>query len=67
MPHGGEASTGSTIADSTAAGGPVKIFTGPNGWAWTVSIYGGSVQQLTYTDDATSDVCPTGRVPSRFP
>lgn len=60
LPHGGVASPGPAIADSTAAGGPVKIFRGPDGWAWTISIYTGSLQRLTWSADATSETCATG-------
>ena len=60
IPYGEEASAGQPIADSTAAGGPVKIFAGPNGWAWTVSIFGGALQQLTYSADRTGGRCATG-------
>jgi hypothetical protein len=66
IPHGAESVAGQVIADAGAAGGPVKIFPGPDGWVWTVSIFGGAVQRLTYADDPASDACAIGELERAF-
>lgn len=48
------------LADATAAGGPVKFFTGPDGLTWSVSIMGGALQRIRWTGEALADTCPTG-------
>ena len=56
----GEISDVSTLGNSTAADGPVKFLTGPDGLLWTVSIFSGSLRRLRYTGEGLSDRCPAG-------
>ncbi len=62
----GGAMAGPPIADSKAAGGPVKIFDGPDGWIWSISIYTGAVQRLTWSTEAPVDTCATGELRRSF-
>ncbi|WGX99850.1 PQQ-dependent sugar dehydrogenase [Nocardioides sp. QY071] len=48
------------LADTTAAEGPVKFLTGPDGLVWTLSIYTGSLRRIRPTAAATPDRCPEG-------
>lgn len=56
----GAVSAVTDLADSTAAGGPVKLFTGPDGWVWSVSILTGSLERLRWVGAAPADTCPVG-------
>ena len=66
LPHGASGFPGPPVADSSAAGGPVKIFEGPDGWVWQVSIYTGSLQRLAWSPDAPTDECATGEFRQGF-
>ncbi|WP_167735976.1 PQQ-dependent sugar dehydrogenase [Nocardioides sp. 503] len=57
---GGDVSAVADLADSSAAGGPVRFFTGPDGWAWSVSLVSGSLERIRWTGDAAVDTCPVG-------
>ncbi|MDP3969239.1 MAG: PQQ-dependent sugar dehydrogenase [Nocardioides sp.] len=48
------------LADASAAGGPVKFFTGPDGLVWSVSIMGGALQRIRWTGEALAETCPVG-------
>lgn len=48
------------LADATAAEGPVKFFTGPDGLVWSVSITTGSLRRIRWTGESLADRCPTG-------
>lgn len=56
----GEVSGVAPLADATAAEGPVKFFTGPDGLTWSVSIMTGSLRRIRWTGAALADQCPTG-------
>ena len=62
----GGAAPGPPIADSTAAGGPVKIFEGPDGWIWSISIYTGTLQRLTWSAEPPVDACAAGKFRRSF-
>ncbi|MCY4726179.1 PQQ-dependent sugar dehydrogenase [Nocardioides sp. STR2] len=66
LPHGGTAQPGPPVADSTAAGGPVDIFEGPDGWVWQVSIYSGSLQRLTWSSGTPGAACEVGEFRRSF-
>ncbi|WP_091022138.1 PQQ-dependent sugar dehydrogenase [Nocardioides szechwanensis] len=57
---GGGVSAVTDLADSSAAGGPVKFFTGPDGWVWSVSIVSGSLERIRWTGEGPDDTCPVG-------
>lgn len=48
------------LADATAAEGPVKFFTGPDGLVWSVSITTGSLRRIRWTGDSLADRCAVG-------
>lgn len=58
--HHGEVSGVVGFADATAAEGPVKFFTGPDGLVWSVSITTGSLRRIRWTGEALADRCPVG-------
>ena len=60
LSSGSEISGSSPLADSTAADGPVKFFTGPDGLVWVLSIYSGSIRRVRYTGEGWNDRCALG-------
>jgi hypothetical protein len=56
----GEVSAVAELADTRAAGGPVKFFTGPDGLAWSLSIMTGELRRLRHTGAGSTDRCPVG-------
>ncbi|MFD0804581.1 PQQ-dependent sugar dehydrogenase [Nocardioides caeni] len=58
--HHGVVTGVAPFADATAAGGPVKFFTGPDGLVWSVSIMHGSLRRIRWTGDGLADRCPVG-------
>ena len=58
--HDGEVSAVTELADATAAEGPVKFFTGPDGLVWSVSIMTGSLRRVRWTGEPLADRCPVG-------
>ncbi|WP_182376017.1 PQQ-dependent sugar dehydrogenase [Nocardioides sp. WS12] len=58
--HDGEATGVAGLADATAAEGPVKFFTGPDGLVWSVSITTGSLRRIRWTGEALADRCEVG-------
>lgn len=58
--HHAEVSGVAPLADATAAEGPVKFFTGPDGLVWSVSIMTGSLRRIRWTGTTLADQCPTG-------
>ncbi|KRA37290.1 MULTISPECIES: PQQ-dependent sugar dehydrogenase [unclassified Nocardioides] len=58
--HGGDVTGVAGLADATAAEGPVKFFTGPDGLVWSVSITTGSLRRIRWSGDALADRCPVG-------
>lgn len=58
--HDGVVSQVSPFADATAAGGPVKFLTGPDGLVWSLSIMNGALQRIRWTGDGLADRCPVG-------
>lgn len=58
--HHGDVTGAAPLADASAAEGPVKFFTGPDGLAWSVSIMTGSLRRIRWTGTALADQCPIG-------
>ncbi|TYL45866.1 hypothetical protein FXB39_16225 [Nocardioides sp. BGMRC 2183] len=58
--HHGTLSDVAPFADASAAGGPVKFFTGPDGLVWSVSIATGGLVRLRWTGEGPTDECPAG-------
>lgn len=58
--HHGDVSGVAGLADATAAEGPVKFFTGPDGLVWSVSITTGSLRRIRWTGEALADGCLVG-------
>lgn len=58
--HHGLVSAVSPFADATAAGGPVKFLTGPDGLVWSLSIMNGALQRIRWAGDRLADRCPVG-------
>ncbi|HWJ08162.1 MAG TPA: PQQ-dependent sugar dehydrogenase, partial [Nocardioides sp.] len=58
--HGGAVSDPAPLADASAAAGPVKFLTGPDGLVWTVSITTGALRRIRWTGAGQADQCPVG-------
>ncbi|KRB75899.1 hypothetical protein ASE01_12660 [Nocardioides sp. Root190] len=58
--HGGGVSDVAVLADASAAEGPVKFFTGPDGLVWTVSITTGALRRIRWSGAGLADQCPVG-------
>ncbi|MCX6401228.1 MAG: PQQ-dependent sugar dehydrogenase [Propionibacteriales bacterium] len=58
--HHGAVTQVAGLADATAAEGPVKFFTGPDGLVWSVSITTGALRRIRWTGEALADRCPVG-------
>lgn len=58
--HGGAVTDLALLADPSAAGGPVKFLTGPDGLVWTVSIANGALRRIRWTGAQQADQCPVG-------
>ena len=58
--HGGAVSDPAPLADASAAAGPVKFLTGPDGLVWTVSITTGALRRIRWTGTQQADQCPVG-------
>lgn len=58
--HGGAVADPALLADASAAEGPVKFFTGPDGLVWTVSISTGALRRIRWTGTPQADQCPAG-------
>ncbi len=58
--HGGAVSDPALLADASAAAGPVKLLTGPDGLVWTVSITTGALRRIRWTGAQQADQCPVG-------
>ncbi|WP_181410905.1 PQQ-dependent sugar dehydrogenase [Nocardioides humi] len=56
----GELTAVEVLADATAAEGPVKFLTGPDGLVWTLSIHTGSLRRIRHTGAVAADQCPVG-------
>lgn len=60
LAHGGAVSDPAPLADASAAAGPVKALTGPDGLVWTVSITTGALRRIRWTGTQQADQCPVG-------
>ncbi|WP_141013736.1 PQQ-dependent sugar dehydrogenase [Nocardioides sambongensis] len=58
--HHGTVTAVAPFADASAAGGPVKFFTGPDDLVWSVSIATGSLVRLRWTGEDSGDQCEVG-------
>ncbi len=58
--HGGAVADPALLADPSAAEGPVKFLTGPDGLVWTVSIATGALRRIRWTGTQQADQCPVG-------
>lgn len=58
--HGGAVSDPALLADASAAAGPVKFLTGPDGLVWTVSITTGALRRIRWAGAQQADQCPVG-------
>lgn len=58
--HGGALSGPALLADASAAAGPVKFLTGPDGLVWTVSITTGALRRIRWTGAPQADQCSVG-------
>lgn len=58
--HGGAVADAALLADPSAAEGPVKFLTGPDGLVWTVSITTGALRRIRWTGVQQADQCPEG-------
>lgn len=58
--HGGAVGDPALLADPSAAEGPVKFLTGPDGLVWTVSITTGALRRIRWTGAQQADQCPVG-------
>lgn len=58
--HGGAVTDPALLADASAAEGPVKFLTGPDGLVWTVSITTGALRRIRWTGTLQADQCPVG-------
>lgn len=64
--HHGDTSDVRTLADGTAAAGPVKFAQGPDGLLWYLSIYTGSLRRLVHEPGANADRCGVGQFRRTF-
>lgn len=60
LTHHGEVTGIEVLADATAAEGPVKFLTGPDGLVWTLSIFTGSLRRIRPAAEVVADRCPEG-------
>ncbi|KRC56618.1 MULTISPECIES: PQQ-dependent sugar dehydrogenase [unclassified Nocardioides] len=58
--HGGSVSDPALLADASAAAGPVKFLTGPDGLVWSVSITTGALRRIRWTGTTPTDQCAVG-------